>query len=135
MVKPETYADPNGAIRLPHPDDLPNIDLEVVNYHQPIFGTFHCKYVIADRKIAIIQSNNIQDNDNLEMMTQWEGAIVDSFYDMALISWHNAMHPPLPLLNRPAAGQPTPTFHSESHATLFDQSGNLKEVYHSYDDP
>ncbi|KAK4947649.1 hypothetical protein LTR10_013595 [Elasticomyces elasticus] len=131
VVEPKTYADPNGAIRLPHPDEIPHLDMEVINFHQPIFGTFHCKYVIADRKIAIIQSNNIQDNDNLEMMTQWEGAIVDSFYDMALSSWHNALHPPLPLLNRPAAGQPTPTFHSDSHATLFDQSGKLREVYHS----
>lgn len=86
--------------------------------------------MIADRRIAIIQSNNIQDNDNLEMMSQWEGPIVDSFYDMALISWHNAMRPPLPRLNRPAAGQPTPTFDSDSYATLFDQSWNLKEVYH-----
>jgi len=131
VVEPKTYADPNGPIRLPHPDDIPNIDLEVINYHQPVFGTFHCKYMIADRRIAIIQSNNIQDNDNLEIMSQWEGPIVDSFYDMALISWHNAMRPPLPRLNRPAAGQPIPTFDSHSYASLFDQSGNLKEVYHS----
>lgn len=130
MVEPKTYADPNGPIRLPHPNDIPNIDLEVINYHQPVFGTFHCKFMIADRRIAIIQSNNIQDNDNLEMMSQWEGPIVDSFYDMALISWHNAMRPPLPRLDRPASGQPTPTFDSDSYATLFDQSGNLKEVYH-----
>ncbi|KAJ9640714.1 hypothetical protein H2204_003003 [Knufia peltigerae] len=130
VVEPKTYADPNGPIRLPHPNDIPNIDLEVINYHQPVFGTFHCKFMIADRRIAIIQSNNIQDNDNLEMMSQWEGPIVDSFYDMALISWHNAMRPPLPRLDRPASGQPTPTFDSDSYATLFDQSGNLKEVYH-----
>ncbi len=118
---------------MPHPDELPNVDLEVVNYHQPVFGTFHCKYMVVDRSIAIIQSNNIQDNDNLEMMTQWEGPIVDSFYDMALISWHNALKPPLPLLNRPAAGQPMPTFHNETHATLFDENGKLVPVYHAYD--
>ncbi|KAK5462349.1 hypothetical protein LTR20_006299 [Exophiala xenobiotica] len=133
VVKPETYADPEGPIRMPHPDELPNVDLEVVNYHQPVFGTFHCKYVVVDRSIAIIQSNNIQDNDNLEMMTHWEGPIVDSFYDMALISWHNALKPPLPLLNRPAAGQPMPTFHDETHATLFDENGKLVPVYHATD--
>jgi phosphatidylserine/phosphatidylglycerophosphate/cardiolipin synthase-like enzyme len=130
-VTPDEYADPKGKIRIPHPDDLPNIDLEVINFHQPVFGTFHCKYMVVDRKIAIIQSNNIQDNDNLEMMTQWEGPIVDSFYDMALISWHNALKPPLPLLDTPAEGQPMPTFHSETYATLFDENGKLVPVYHA----
>lgn len=43
-VSPEDYADPEGKIRIPQPSDLPNVDLEVMNYHQPIFGTFHAKY-------------------------------------------------------------------------------------------
>ena len=45
---------------MPHPDELPHIDIEVVNYHKPVFGTFHSKYMVVDRRIAIIQSNNIQ---------------------------------------------------------------------------
>jgi hypothetical protein len=34
------------------------------------------------------------------MMVHLEGPIVDSFYDMALLSWANAMDPPLPLLSK-----------------------------------
>lgn len=98
MVSPKEYSDPRGKIQISHPDELPNVDVEVVNYHRPLLGTFHSKYMIVDRKIAIIQSNNIQDNDNCEMMIQLEGAIVDSFYDMALISWHKELKPPLPCI-------------------------------------
>jgi phosphatidylserine/phosphatidylglycerophosphate/cardiolipin synthase-like enzyme len=125
-------ADLNGKIRIPHPDELPNVDIEVVNFHRPVFGTFHAKYMVVDRRIAIVQSNNIQDIDNMEMMTQFEGPIVDSFYEVALISWHNALKPPFPLLNRPAAGEPTPTFQVESFATMFDKQEKLGSVYHGF---
>ncbi|KAJ7063464.1 hypothetical protein C8F01DRAFT_1133150 [Mycena amicta] len=81
--------------------NIPNIDLQVINYHKPMLGTFHCKYMIVDRKIAVLQSNNIQDNDNVEMMTHLEGPIVDSLYDMALISWHLPLTPLLPSNNHP----------------------------------
>lgn len=135
LVQPKDYSDPKGKVRIPRPDELPNLELEVVNYHRPVFGTFHCKYMVLDRKIAIVQSNNIQDNDNCEMMTQLEGPIVDSFYDMALISWHNALKPPLPLLKGPRAAEMVgglPTYGSESHSKLFDEKGNLVPVNQSY---
>ena len=103
----------------------------MVNFHKPVFGTFHSKYMVVDRRIAIVQSNNIQDIDNMEMMTQFEGPIVDSFYEVALISWHNALKPPLPLLDRPAVGVSMPTFEGDDHATLFDENGRLKTVYHA----
>ncbi|KAI9722035.1 MAG: hypothetical protein M1812_001995 [Candelaria pacifica] len=95
-VSPATYT--GAAVQLPSPEEIPNIDMEVVNYHRPIFGTFHAKFMVVDRKIGILSSNNIQDNDNMEMMTEIEGPIVDSLYDMALITWHNAMEPPSPSL-------------------------------------
>ncbi|KAI1264247.1 phospholipase D/nuclease [Xylariaceae sp. FL1019] len=87
-----------GAVKLPAAKDIPFVDLEVMNYHQPVLGTFHAKYMVVDRRIAVIQSNNIQETDNLEMMVHVEGPIVDSLYDMALISWHKVMKPPLPCL-------------------------------------
>lgn len=90
------------AVNLPAPEDIPNIDLEVMNYHRPMVGTFHCKYMVVDRKYAVLQSNNIQDNDNMEMMTHLEGPIVDSLYDMALISWNKKLQPSLPSHNSPA---------------------------------
>ncbi|KAK4134471.1 phospholipase D/nuclease [Trichocladium antarcticum] len=90
-------------VNLPQPSEIPNIDMEVMNFHSPLMGTFHAKYMLVDRKIALLQSNNIQDNDNLEMMVHLEGPIVDSLYDMALISWHRQLDPPLPTYNAPAA--------------------------------
>jgi hypothetical protein len=47
-------------IGIPSPEEIPNIDLRVVNYHRPAMGTFHAKYVIVDRKYALVCSNNIQ---------------------------------------------------------------------------
>lgn len=101
FVPEKTYT--GKAVGLPHTHEIPHIDLEVINYHQPMLGTFHAKYMVVDRKIAVLQSNNIQDNDNVEMMVQLEGPIVDSLYDMALISWRLKFLPPLPSHDSPAA--------------------------------
>ncbi|KAJ7184299.1 iq calmodulin-binding motif protein [Mycena filopes] len=98
-VSQKEYTGKNVGI--PPPDEIPNIDLQVENYHRPMLGTFHCKYMIVDRKYAVLQSNNIQDNDNVEMMTHLEGPIVDSLYDMALISWSKKLTPTLPSADHP----------------------------------
>lgn len=94
-----------SAVGLPSRQEIPNIDLQVMNYHHPMLGTFHAKYMVVDRRIALVQSNNIQDNDNLEMMVHLEGPIVDSLYDMALISWYKKLDPPLPTFATPSASQ------------------------------
>lgn len=124
------YGDPKGKIRLPHANEVPNLDLEVVNYHRPLLGTFHAKFMCVDRKIAVLQSNNIQDNDNLEMMCQYEGDIVDSIYDTALITWHNQLRPPFPCLDTPARGSKPPSFDIHSHGKMFNEQG---ENIHRYD--
>ncbi|KAL2823875.1 hypothetical protein BDW59DRAFT_180433 [Aspergillus cavernicola] len=99
-----------GKVHLPASDEIPHLDMQVINYHRPIFGTFHAKFMIVDRRLGLLQSSNIQDNDNLEMMVHVEGPIVDSLYDTALISWGKALEPPLPLLDSPAAATPGPSF-------------------------
>ncbi|CAK5279448.1 unnamed protein product [Mycena citricolor] len=99
IVSQKEYTGKN--VGLPAPEEIPNIDLQVINYHKPALGTFHCKYMIVDRKYAVLQSDNIQDNDNMEMMIHLEGPIVDSLYDMALISWHLKLAPTLPSANQP----------------------------------
>ncbi|KAH0536671.1 hypothetical protein FGG08_006466 [Glutinoglossum americanum] len=101
IVPPSSYT--TGAIKLPAPDEIPNIDMQVMNYHRPLLGIFHSKYVIIDRAIALLMSCNLWDTDNVEMMCHFEGPIVDSFYDMALMSWHKTLDPPLPMLDMPAA--------------------------------
>lgn len=48
------------AVNLPPSNEIPNLDMQVINYHKPILGTFHSKFMIADRKFGVVQSNNIQ---------------------------------------------------------------------------
>ena len=33
------------AVALPEPHEIPNLDLQVMNFHKPMVGTFHCKYM------------------------------------------------------------------------------------------
>lgn len=58
-VDAKTYM--GEQVKLPSPDDIPGLQLEVQNYHCPPVGTFHAKYMVVDRKVAILNSNNIQD--------------------------------------------------------------------------
>lgn len=58
-------------------------------------------------------------------MTHIEGQIVDSFYDMSLISWHNQLKPPLPSHNSPAAMGGLPSFKSRTHSQMFNRDGTL----------
>lgn len=125
MVSESEYLD--KAVGLPRPEEIKNIDLQVMNYHKPMLGTFHCKYMVVDRNVAILQSNNIQDNDNLEMMIHMEGPIVDSIYDMALISWHKKLDPPLPMINSPAAQAELPAFAKKTHDEMFTPTGSLRD--------
>jgi len=115
-----------NSVNLPPEKDIPWVDLQVINYHQPMLGTFHAKYMIVDRRIGVVQSNNIQDNDNLEMMVQLEGPIVDSLYDMALLSWHKKLDPPLPCLESPAARMEGASSFNESWGNLFSPEGSIK---------
>ncbi|WDK15229.1 hypothetical protein CGRA01v4_06510 [Colletotrichum graminicola] len=113
------------AVGLPSKQEIPNIDLEVMNYHDPMLGTFHSKFMVVDRRIGVVQSNNIQDNDNLEMMVHVEGPIVDSLYDMALLTWHKKLDPPLPTRETPAALGELGSF-GVSHDSIFTPEGTLK---------
>ena len=90
------------GIQLPKPEEIPHLDFEAINFHKPLLGTLHAKFTVVDRKVAIAMSNNMEDNDNVEMMSHLEGPIVDSLYDTALITWGNAFHGTLPSSNAPA---------------------------------
>lgn len=103
----------SDKVRLPAPHEIPNVDLKVINFHRPVFGTFHTKFTVIDRRMCLLQSSNIQDNDNLEMLSHIEGPIVDSFYDAALLSYGRPLDPPLPMLKSPAESAPIPAHHGE----------------------
>ncbi|KAN0064946.1 hypothetical protein ACQY0O_002004 [Thecaphora frezii] len=94
---------------LPEESEIPNLTMEILNYHRPLMGTFHAKLLIVDRQVALINSNNIQDRPNLEACVRLEGDIVNSIYDHALISWGNRLMPPLPCLSLPAPVLPSPS--------------------------
>ncbi|KAF7968391.1 hypothetical protein HWV62_30667 [Athelia sp. TMB] len=115
IVPPAEYT--ADEVKLPAPAEIPHIDMEVCNYHHVVLGTFHAKYMVVDRRIALINSNNIQDRVNVEMMAHVEGPIVEAFYDMCLLSWANALKPPLPLLAAPPA-PPTEYRFQDDHAHI-----------------
>ncbi|SNX87803.1 uncharacterized protein MEPE_06514 [Melanopsichium pennsylvanicum] len=104
---------------LPTEDEIPNLTMEILNYHRPLMGTFHAKLLIIDRQVALINSNNIQDRPNIEACIRLEGDIVNSVYDHALISWGTRLNPPLPCLTAPAPVAPSPAaFMSGEESTL-----------------
>ena len=35
---------------IPSPNEIPNLSVEVINYHRMIMGTFHSKFIIIDRR-------------------------------------------------------------------------------------
>jgi hypothetical protein len=80
---------------IPTPDELPSISMEINIYHRMITGVIHSKFLLVDHKIALLNSNNIDDRPNLEMMAHYEGDIVNSFYDAFLISWWIPFQPDL----------------------------------------
>jgi phosphatidylserine/phosphatidylglycerophosphate/cardiolipin synthase-like enzyme len=103
--------DPLNLTRIRPKSNL-NLIVTQQNYHRPLLGTFHAKYCVVDRRIALLNSNNIQDRTNLEQLTHLEGPIVDSFYDMALLSWAEPMSPPMPLIVNPGLRRSN---HADSH--------------------
>jgi phosphatidylserine/phosphatidylglycerophosphate/cardiolipin synthase-like enzyme len=111
LVEPKAYT--GKSIQLPHPDEIPNLDFEVVSFHKLVLGTLHAKFCVVDRKVAAVMSNNMEDNDNVEMMIHVEGPIVDSIYDTALITWNNHLNPPLPSHDAPATSGGLPTSSQE----------------------
>lgn len=116
----------SAGVGLPPPEQMPNIDLAIVNFHRPPLGTFHSKFMIVDRQIATVSSNNIQDNDNLEMMSHLEGPVVDSLWETFLISWHNALKPAVPCRNTPAAQSKPPTYSEQTFTALFEPDGSFR---------
>ena len=55
-VGPATYT----KLGVPKPEEVPNLSIEIINFHRPLLGTFHQKSLVVDRKVALLNSNNIQ---------------------------------------------------------------------------
>lgn len=140
-VTAKTYT--GKAIQLPSPEDLPNLDFEVMSLHKMPLGTLHAKFCVVDRKYAAVMSNNMQDNDNLEMMVHLEGPIVESIRDTAVITWHSNLDFKLdsPRSNEASSEKTVEESHALNRATTTaedvalagDQNPHLEE--HTPEDP
>ncbi|KAK3074410.1 hypothetical protein LTR53_003204 [Teratosphaeriaceae sp. CCFEE 6253] len=116
----------SDVVGLPAKNLIPNLDLEVINFHRPPLGTFHSKFMVVDREIATMSSNNIMDNDNVEMMTHIEGPIVDSVWETFLVSWHIQLDPPVPCRDTTAMSKPPPTYQEATFTQLFEPDGSFR---------
>lgn len=85
ILEPELSSDKVG---LPKQSEIPGIKLEVVNYHNVPLGTLHSKFMVVDSNVAVVGSNNIQDNANLEMSCDFQGPIVAHIRKVFLESWN-----------------------------------------------
>ncbi|KAK2796477.1 hypothetical protein FQN51_009366 [Onygenales sp. PD_10] len=78
-------------------------------------------------KIMYDRAQLSHDNDNLEMMVRLEGPIVDSFYDMAIISWNIKLKPMLPMITSPAAAEKPPSFADHAVKRISEKNPNLNQ--------
>ena len=60
--------------------------------------TSRVSYLAHPERNELISS---ADRPNLELMTHFEGPVVDAFYEIALQSWYNRLEPPLPCMSTP----------------------------------
>lgn len=116
ILKPSSYS--SKPVLLPSPEEIPNVDLSVASLHVLPFGTLHAKFCVVDRKVAAVMSNNMEDNDNMEMMVHLEGPIVNSILDTALITWDKSLKAPTDPATyhqdpASASGLPTANGHEE----------------------
>lgn len=100
-VKPHTYT--SKSIGLPTQEEIPNVDLKVMNLHTIPLGTLHAKFCVVDNKMAAVMSNNMQDNDNMEMMVHLEGPIVESIRDTAIMTWLRELNNSIDLTAKPSS--------------------------------
>jgi len=65
--------------------DIMNIRSKSV--HVPLFGTMHAKFMLVDRKIGVVSSNNVQDRPNVELAVSMEGKVCDGIFDIFRRLW------------------------------------------------
>jgi len=113
---------------IPKADELPFVLLEVNTSHRLIVGASHSKFLIVDRKIALLNSNNIYDRPNLEMMIHYEGDVVNSFYDIFLISWQIPFNPRLVCLQEESLASRDFHFFTKNALVLEDDNAQSTAV-------
>lgn len=68
--------------------DIPDRhDVELRSIHYPLLGTIHAKFLIIDKSIAVLSSNNVQDRPNIELAVSMVGKVSESFVDIFERLW------------------------------------------------
>ena len=69
----------------------PDADVKVKSKHMPVLGTIHAKFIVLDRSIAILSSNNVQDRGNLEFSCTLFGPVVNGFVNIFETLWEDKL--------------------------------------------
>jgi len=67
-----------------------NLSVRVVSYHDVPLGTMHAKFMVVDRRVAIISSNNIQDRPNLELSVELHGNVASKIHNLFKQLWQHS---------------------------------------------
>lgn len=90
---PEKYQ----KLGLPDKGDMPGLDLTVTRKFFWPFGIIHSKYVIIDRKLAVLPSCNVSWERWFEAAVSMEGPVVEHLLKFHASFWLNGQSlPPLP---------------------------------------
>ncbi|KAF7986433.1 hypothetical protein HWV62_31183 [Athelia sp. TMB] len=90
---------------------------QVLKGHQIVLPVEYTADEVKLPAPAEIPHIDMENRVYVEMMVHVEGPIIEAFYDICLLSWGNALRPPLPLLANPSAPPPEYRF-QDDHAHI-----------------
>lgn len=64
-----------------------NANVKTKSVHVPLLGTMHAKFMLVDRRTAILSSNNVQDRPNVELAISMMGDVCKGFFDIFRRLW------------------------------------------------
>ncbi|KAG9512509.1 hypothetical protein KCV07_g9407, partial [Aureobasidium melanogenum] len=84
VYPPESW---QSTLNLPHPDQLQGLDMQVKSIFLFPFSVMHPKFIIVDRKMAVLPSCNVSWEDWFEGAVTLTGPVVSCFVDFWKEFW------------------------------------------------
>lgn len=84
IYPPESW---QSTLNLPHPDQLQGLDMQVKSVFLLPFSVMHPKFIIVDRKVAVLPSCNVSWEDWFEGAVTLTGPVVSCFVDFWKEFW------------------------------------------------
>lgn len=84
VYQPETW---QSSLHLPNPQELEGLDLQVKSIFLLPFSVMHPKFIIVDRKVAVLPSCNVSWEDWFEGAVTLTGPVVSCFVDFWREFW------------------------------------------------